>query len=157
VIQHELTAKLDSHSRTVEFPVYIDCTYQNGRYDEQRVARHGYTANAPFIDLPRDARYHYAKRFGIEAGCRPSKQSITTTSTQSPIVGLLYVVVSLLLQNVCRYLYWMCVATPRRGGRRLWQWSFRQFINTVQRAAWTSLATRRAVPANRPPDDRFTR
>ena len=27
----------------------------------------------------------------------------------------------------------------------------------IQRAAWTVLATRRAVPANRPPDDRFTR
>ncbi|MDW7539550.1 ISH3 family transposase, partial [Haloferax volcanii] len=30
VIQHSLTAKLDGHSWTVEFPVYIDCTYQNG-------------------------------------------------------------------------------------------------------------------------------
>jgi len=30
VIQHDLTAKLDGHSWTVEFPVYIDCTYQNG-------------------------------------------------------------------------------------------------------------------------------
>jgi len=27
----------------------------------------------------------------------------------------------------------------------------------IQRAAWTALATRRTVPANRPPDDRFTR
>jgi len=30
------------------------------------VARHGYAADAPFIDSPRDARYHYSKRFGIE-------------------------------------------------------------------------------------------
>jgi len=66
VIQHDMTAKLDGHSWTVEFPVYIDCTYQNGRYDEHGVARHGYAADAPFIDSPRDARYHYAKRFGIE-------------------------------------------------------------------------------------------
>ncbi|MDL0119148.1 ISH3 family transposase, partial [Halobacterium salinarum] len=27
VIQHDLTGKLDGHSWTVEFPVYIDCTY----------------------------------------------------------------------------------------------------------------------------------
>ncbi|MDB2294203.1 ISH3 family transposase, partial [Halorubrum ezzemoulense] len=40
---------------------------------------------------------------------------------------------------------------------RLWKWSFKEFINMIQRAAWTALATRRAVPANRPPDDRFTR
>ena len=50
-IQHELTGKLDSHSWTVEFPVYIDCTYLNGRYDENGVARHGYAADAPFIEL----------------------------------------------------------------------------------------------------------
>jgi len=138
VIQHDMTAKLDGHSWTVEFPVYIDCTYQNGRYDDHGVARHGYAADAPFIDSPRDARYHYAKRFGIEASYRLSEQSIATTSTQNPVVRLLYVVVSLLLQNVWRYLHWEYVATPRRGGRRLWQWSFKEFINMIQRAAWTA-------------------
>jgi len=65
VIQHDLTGKLDGHSWTVDFPVYIDCTYLNGKYDENGVARHGYAADAPFIDSPRDARYHYSKRFGI--------------------------------------------------------------------------------------------
>ncbi|MCD2200620.1 ISH3 family transposase, partial [Halobacterium sp. KA-4] len=49
------------------------------------------------------------------------------------------------------------VATPRRGGRRLWWWPFEEFIDMVTRAAWTALAVRRAVPANRPPDDRFHR
>ncbi|MFC4440446.1 MULTISPECIES: ISH3 family transposase [Natrialbaceae] len=157
VIQHDLTAKLDGHSWTVEFPVYIDCTYQNGRYDEHGVARHGYAADAPFIDSPRDARYHYAKRFGIEATYRLSEQSIATTTTQNPVVRLLYVVVSLLLQNVWRYLRWEYVATPRRGGRRLWSWSFKEFIKMVCRVAWTARRTTRAVPANRPPDDRFHR
>ncbi len=157
VIEHDLTATLDGHSWTVEFPVYIDCTYQNGRYDEHGVARHGYAADAPFIDTPRDARYHYAKRFGIEASYRLSEQSIATTSTRDPVVRLLYVVVSLLLQNVWRYLHWEYVATPRRGGRRLWSWPFKEFLNMIRRAAWTALAVRRAVPANRPPDDRFHR
>lgn len=35
VIEHDLKGTLDGHSWTVEFPVYIDCTYQNGRYEEQ--------------------------------------------------------------------------------------------------------------------------
>jgi len=43
------------------------------------------------------------------------------------------------------------------GGRRLWELSFKEFINMIRRAAWTALAVRRAVPTNRPPDDRFTR
>ena len=157
VIDHDLTGKLDGHSWTVEFPVYIDCTYLNGRYDENGVARHGYAADAPFIETPRDARYHYSKRFGIESSYRLSEQAIATTTTRDATVRLLYVVVSLLLQNVWRYLHYEYVATPRRGGRRLWWWPYKEFVNMVRRAAWTALAVRRAVPANRPPDDRFHR
>jgi hypothetical protein len=64
-IEHDLTMEFDSHEWTVEFPVYIDCTYQNGRYNEHGVARHGYTVDAPFIDTPRQARENYSKRFGL--------------------------------------------------------------------------------------------
>jgi len=59
------------------------------------VARHGYAADAPFIDSPRDARYHYSKRFGIESSYRLFEQAIATTTTRDPTVRLLYVVVSL--------------------------------------------------------------
>jgi len=135
VIQHDLTGKLDGHSWTVDFPVYIDCTYLNGKYDENGVARHGYAADAPFIDSPRDARYHYSKRFGIESSYRLFEQAIATTTTRDPTVRLLYVVVvSLLLQNVWRYLHYEYVATPRRGGRRLWWWPYKEFVNMIRRA-----------------------
>ena len=157
IIQHDLSGELDGQAVTVEFPIYIDCTYQQGRYDEHGVARHGYAVDAPFIDTPREARYHYAKRFGIEASYRLWEHACVSTTTQDPVVRLLYVVVSLLLQNVWRYLHWEYVATPRRGGRRLWTWPFAEFIEMVCRAAWTALAVRRAVPANRPPDARFVR
>jgi len=33
----------------------------------------------------------------------------------------------------------------------------KEFVNMIRRAAWTALAVRRAVPADRPPDDRFHR
>ncbi|SDX35931.1 hypothetical protein SAMN05443574_1361 [Haloarcula vallismortis] len=59
-IEHDLTTEFDGHEWTVEFPVMIDCTYQMGRYDEEGVARHGYAADAPFIDTPRQARRHYS-------------------------------------------------------------------------------------------------
>lgn len=95
-----MTGKLDSHSCTAKFPIYIDRTYQNGLYGEHGVARHGYAADAPFIETRQDARYHHAKRFGIEASYRLSEQSIVTTTTQNQVIRLLYVVVSLLLQNI---------------------------------------------------------
>ena len=156
-IDHDLTTEFDGHEWTVEFPVYIDCTYQNGRYDEHSVARHGYAADAPFIDTPRQARSHYRKRFGIESSYRLSEKTTISTTTQDPVRRLLFVVISLLFQNVWRCLHWEYVATPRRGGRRLWKWPFEEFIDMVTRAVWSALAVRRAVPANKPPDDRFER
>jgi len=66
VIQHDLTGT-STVTAGPSISVYIDCTYLNGKYDENGVARHGYAADAPFIDSPRDARYHYSKRFGIES------------------------------------------------------------------------------------------
>jgi len=47
------------------------------------VARHGYAADAPFIDSPRDARYHYSKRFGIESSYRLFEQAIATTANNT--------------------------------------------------------------------------
>ncbi len=121
------------------------------------MARHGYAADAPFIETPRDARYHYSKRFGIESSYRLPEQAIATATTRATTVRLLYVVVSFLLQNAWRYLHYEYVVTPCRGGRRLWWWPYKEFVNMVRRAAWTALAVRRAVPANRPPDDQVDR
>jgi len=113
VIEHELAGK-------VTFPVYIDCVYQQGRYDENGVARHGYAADAPFIETPRDAREYYRKRFGIESSYRLARQSLALTSSRDAGLRLLLFVVSLLLQNVWRYLHWMYVAAPAAGGAASW-------------------------------------
>jgi len=83
------------------------------------VARHGYAADAPFIDSPRDARYHYSKRFGIESSYRLFEQAIATTTNTRSTVRLLYVVVSLLLQNVWRYLHLRVCGDARRTVLRL--------------------------------------
>ena len=121
------------------------------------MARHGYAADAPFIDTPRDAREHYSKRFGIESSYRLANQSLALTSSRDAGLRLVLFVVSLLLQNSWRYLHWKYVASPRRGGRRLWRWPFTEFCEMVLRAAWAVLGVRRAVPANQPLDDRFFR
>ena len=149
-IEHDLAGE-------VTFPVFIDCVYQQGRYDEHGVARHGYAVDAPFIDTPRDARKHYSKRFGIESSYRLANQSLAFTSSQDAGLRLVMFVVSLLLQNSWRYLHWRYVAAPRRGGHRLWRWPFTEFCEMVLRAAWTALGVRRSVPANQPLDDRFFR
>jgi len=88
VIQHDLTGKLDGHSWTVDFPVYIDCnTYLNGKYDENGVARHGYAADAPFIDHHGTLDTTTPKRFGIESSYRLFEQAIATTTTRDQRYG----------------------------------------------------------------------
>ncbi len=57
-IEQDLTTEFDGQEWTVEFPVMIDCTYKQDRYHEHGVARHGYAADAPFIDTPQQARRH---------------------------------------------------------------------------------------------------
>jgi len=55
VLFSDLIGKIDGHSWTVEFLVNIDGTYLNGKYDDNSVARHGYAADAPFIETQREA------------------------------------------------------------------------------------------------------
>lgn len=82
------------------FLIYIDATYLQGWYGEHGIDRHGYEGEAPFIETPRQARYHYAKKFGIESSWRLGEQTTAPMTTQEPAPRLLFVVISLLLQNV---------------------------------------------------------
>ena len=127
-----------------------------GRYDEHGVARHGYAALAAFVETPSQARYHYAKRLGIESSDRLGEQTTASTTTQEPAPRFLFVLLGL-LQNVWRYLHWEYDSSPRRGGRQLWEWPFEEFVDMVTRAVWRAVGKLQAVPANWPPDDRFER
>jgi len=92
-----------------------------------------------------------------ESSYRLFEQAIATTANTRSTVRLLYVVVSLLLQNVWRYLHYGMWRRPPKSGVASGGGRTKEFVNMIRRAAWTALAVRRAVPANRPPDDRFHR
>jgi len=128
-----------------------------GRYGDHGVAGHGYVADALFIDTPSQTRRQYSKRFEMEATYRLSEPSLIPTTVTDQTRRLLFVVISLLVQNVWRYLHLEYVAMPRRGGRRLWWWPFDKSIRIVTCAASNALSVRRSVPANPPLGDRFGR
>ena len=157
VIDHDLQGEIDGPRVIVDFAVCIGCTYQQEKYDEEGVARHGYAVDAPFIEPLHQARKYYSRRFGIESTYRLSERSIANTTTQNPAVRFLYVLIRFLLQNAWRCLHWEYVMSPRRGARRLWPWQFVEFLGVVRRAAERALAVHRAIPANKPLDDRFER
>jgi len=114
-----------------------------------RVARHGYAADAPFIDTPRDARNHYSKRFGIESSYRLAKQSLAFTSSSGCWTAAGDVCSEPIASRTAGGIFTdsNAAALPA-AGRRLWRWSFTEFCEMVLRAAWTALGVRRSVPAN---------
>ena len=80
VIDHDLQGEIDGHTWTVDFPVYIDCTYQQGKYDEEGAARRRRSRDAPH--LPR--RTFLAGRC---SRCRPgNRRSQWTVDFPSEIV-----------------------------------------------------------------------
>jgi len=72
------------------------------------LTRRSSTHHGRSIPLLETLRYRVAYRL--------FEQAIATTTTRDPTVRLLYVVVSLLLQNVWRYLHYEYVATPAEAG-----------------------------------------
>jgi len=122
-----------------------------------RVARHGYAADAPFIDTPRDARNHYSKRFGIESSYRLAKQSPRVHQFSGCWTAAGDVCSEPIASRTAGGIFTGGYVAAPAAGRRLWRWSFTEFCEMVLRAAWTALGVRRSVPANQPLDDRFFR
>jgi hypothetical protein len=61
----------------------------------------------------------YRSRFGIETSYRQLGEACIRTSTRNPTLRFLFVGIALVLRNVWVWRHWSCLATPRRGGRRL--------------------------------------
>jgi hypothetical protein len=61
----------------------------------------------------------YRLRFGIETSYRQLNQACIKTTTRNPTLRLLFVGIALILRNLWVWLHWCCLATPRRGGRKL--------------------------------------
>ncbi|MFQ5801097.1 MAG: ISH3 family transposase [Candidatus Hydrothermarchaeales archaeon] len=87
------------------FQVNVDVRYWNGRW-----GRHGieYLAFAVYgMDLkPGKTHKIYRKRFGIESSYRLMNRTRARTSSRNPVLRLLFVGVSFLLQNLWIYLKW---------------------------------------------------
>ena len=62
MIDHDLHDEIDGHTWDVDFPIYINCTNQRGKYDEERVARQRHIRDAPFTETPRQAQKYYSQR-----------------------------------------------------------------------------------------------
>jgi Transposase DDE domain len=92
----------------------------------------------------------YRTRFAIETTYRQLGQARIRTSTQDPLLRLLYVAIALLLRNVWVWLHWAVLAQPRRGRRRidLDQLPFRAMLLWLQHLAEETLGVCDQVQAH---------
>jgi putative transposase len=82
------------------FDLAIACKYSKKKYNK-RGAKYFAYALIGTIPRPRKVFEEYRKRFGIETSYRLLGQSRARTSIRSPELRLLYVVISLIIQNAC--------------------------------------------------------
>jgi hypothetical protein len=100
------------------FPVFIIVKYAKGQRGKHGIDRLGYVVlnNAASLEMVHKI---YRQRFGIESSYRLMNISRARTSSRSPAIRLLYVVISLALQNMWVYLKWKYIYEPRQGGRKV--------------------------------------
>jgi hypothetical protein len=100
----------------VTFPMAVVAKNSGGKYGRQGrqyfcyVVLHGGPSEHQVYEA-------YRRRFGIESSYRLMHEGRARTSSRNPALRLLYVLVSLLMQNLWVWLKWY-LSPPRRGGRK---------------------------------------
>jgi hypothetical protein len=125
----------NSKGRKARFMVCVKCRNRRGER-----GRHGREALVYACSIGLEARSYrwiqqtYRSRFGIETSYRQLHQARIRTSTQDPLLRLLYVGIALILRNVWVWLHWELLSERRGSTRRvdLRALRFRQMLLWLQ-------------------------
>lgn len=102
----------------IEVTVALVGHYLKGRWSKHQRVRYSYVLHR-FPWAFSAIHDQYRSRFGIESSYRLKEQTRARTTSPSSALRLLWVGLSLVLQNVWVWLQWACVALPHRGGRQI--------------------------------------
>lgn len=108
------TMKSQKTKATATFDLAIVCKYSKKKYNRKGAKYFAY-ALIGIIPKPRKVFEEYRKRFGIETSYRLLGQSRARTSSRSPELRLLYVVISLIIQNAWVYFNWSYMRERKQG------------------------------------------
>jgi len=126
------------HYRRWRRPRRGDWRRLNGKYDENGGVRQ-YDSDAPFIDSPRDARYHAnRKRFGRVAYRFHRATDSDNDNTRSNGTAAVRGGESPLTERLAVPSLRVCGDAPADRGSPLWWWPYKEFVNMIRRAAWTA-------------------
>jgi putative transposase len=110
------TMKSPKTKATATFNLALVCKYSKKKYN-RRGAKYFAYALIGTIPKPRKIFEEYRKRFGIETSYRIMNKARARTSSRSPEIRLLYVAISLIIQNAWVYFNWSYMRERKQGVR----------------------------------------
>ncbi len=108
------TMKSPTTKEAATFDLVIVCKYSKNKY-KRKGAKYFAYALVGTILKPRNVFEDYRKRFGIETSYRIMNRSRARTSSRSPELRLLYVAISLIIQNAWVYFNWSYMRERKQG------------------------------------------
>ncbi|MEE9176614.1 MAG: ISH3 family transposase [Thermodesulfobacteriota bacterium] len=117
IVRYTMTSGQGRTARSIEFDMMIVCKYAKNKYGRKGVAYFTY-ALINITIKPGECYQKYRKRFGIESSYRMMNSARARTSSRSPELRLIYIGVSLILQNAWVYLNWTYMRERRQGVRK---------------------------------------
>lgn len=123
--------KSPTTKETATFDLAIVCKYSKNKY-KRKGAKYFAYALVGTILKPRNVFEDYRKRFGIETSYRIMNRSRARTSSRSPELRLLYVAISLIIQNAWVYFNWSYRRERIQGVRKATEvLTFYDFLDSV--------------------------
>ena len=117
IVRYLMTSGQGRAAKTAEFDMAIVCKYAKNKYGRKGVAYFTYALLNIKIKTT-ECYQKYRKRFGIESSYRMMNATRARTSSRSPELRLIYVGVSLILQNAWVYLNWAYMRERKQGVRK---------------------------------------
>ncbi len=116
---------------TATFNLALVCKYSKKKYNRRGVKYFAY-ALIGTIPKPRKIFSEYRKRFGIESSYRIMNRARARTSSRSPEIRLLYVAISLIIQNAWVYFNWSYMRERKQGVRKANDgMTFYEFLDSI--------------------------
>lgn len=133
------TMKSPKTKATATFNLALVCKYSKKKYN-RRGARYFAYALIGTIPKPRKVFSEYRKRFGIESSYRIMNRARARTSSRSPEIRLLYVAISLIIQNAWVYFNWSYMRERKQGVREANDGiTFYDFLDSIVQGCKASL------------------
>ncbi len=125
------TMKSPKTKATATFNLALVCKYSKKKYN-RKGARYFAYALIGTIPKPRKIFEEYRKRFGIETSYRIMNRARARTSSRSPEIRLLYVAISLIIQNAWVYFNWSYMRERKQGVREADEgMTFYEFLDSI--------------------------